>query len=560
MQPGSRLGPYEIVALLGSGGMGEVWRARDSRLGREVAVKVLPAHIADDPKAVARFEREARAVAALSHPNILALHDFGREDGIAYTVSELLEGETLRERLRQGAVPSRKAAEWGAQIARGLAAAHEKGIVHRDLKPENLFVTRDGRVKVLDFGVALYEAPIPTEDTHAPTMHVRTEAGRVLGTMGYMAPEQVCGEPVDARADLFALGCVLYEMLTGERPFHRGSLAETVVAILREEPEGLDAPAGTSGRRVPPAFARLVRHCLEKRPEERFQSARDLAFQLEALAGESSSGGTTASLEMLPPRRREGLGGAPLLAALAAALVLGGVIGGWLFHANAPAPSRLRVLTHSGNDSWPTASPDGKLVAFTSDRDGRPRIWLRQMTSGDEVAVTDGIDAVPRFSPDGVALLFVRRREAGSDLWRVSAVGGEAKRLVPDAVGGDWSPDGREVAFIRGLSRTRWVVGVATSDGGAERQVSRENPLPLGQLRWSPDGRWVAVLRRASLVGTADSVLLLDLQENSERVVRPPGVGAISSLGWTGRDTLVLAVPEGAAARTPSSRLLAYEV
>jgi serine/threonine protein kinase/Tol biopolymer transport system component len=562
---GSRLGPYEVVSLLGVGGMGEVWRARDARLGREVAVKVLPAHVADDPKALARFEREARAVASLSHPNVLALHDFGREDGVIFTVTELLEGETLRQRLRQGPIPVRKVAEWGAQVARGLAAAHDKGIVHRDLKPENLFITRDGRVTVLDFGVALYEAPIPTDDTGAQTMHVKTEAGRVLGTMGYMAPEQVCGEPVDARSDLFSLGCVLYEMLTGERPFHRDSVAETVVAVLREEPEGLESMTGAVvARRIPPAFIRLVRHCLEKRPEERFQSARDLAFQLEVLASEGSGTvtGQTPVAEPLPPTRRRWNVGVPaLLGALAVGLLIGALVGVWIAARRQAPPTRLRVLTHSGNDSWPTASPDGKLVAFTSDRDGRPRIWLRQMSSGDEVAVTDGVDAVPRFSPDGTSLLFVRRREAGSDLLRVAAVGGEAKRLVPDAVGGDWSPDGKRIAFIRSLSRTRWFVGVAASDGGEERRLSRENALPLAQLRWSPDGRWVAVLRRSSLAGAADSVLLLDVRYgNDERVLKLPGVGAISALGWTGAQTLVLASPEGAGARTPSSRLLAYDL
>ncbi|HXT52299.1 MAG TPA: protein kinase, partial [Thermoanaerobaculia bacterium] len=551
------------MSLLGAGGMGEVWRARDSRLGREVAMKVLPAHVADDPKALARFEREARAVASLSHPNLLALHDFGREDGIVYTVTELLEGETLRQRLRQGPIPVRKVAEWGAQVARGLAAAHEKGIVHRDLKPENLFITRDGRVTVLDFGVALYEAPIPTDDTGAQTMHTKTEAGRVLGTMGYMAPEQVCGEPVDARADLFALGCVLYEMLAGERPFHRESVAETVVAVLREEPEGLEAIANAMpARRVPPAFIRLVRHCLEKRPEERFQSARDLAFQLEVLASEgSATGASPVTTEPVPALRRPAVGRSALLTALAVGLVVGGFAGAWIAARRQPPPTRLRVLTHSGNDSWPTASPDGKLVAFTSDRDGRPRIWLRQMSSGDEVAVTDGVDAVPRFSPDGTSLLFVRRREAGSDLLRVAAVGGEAKRLVPDAVGGDWAPDGKRIAFIRSLSRTRWFVGVAASDGGEERRLSRENALPLAQLRWSPDGRWVAVLRRSSLAGAADSVLLLDVRYgNDERVLKVPGVGAISALGWTDGQTLVLAVPEGAGARTPSSRLVSYDL
>jgi len=237
LTPGKRVGPYEIVGPLGSGGMGEVYRAKDERLAREVAIKVLPSRVAGDEGFLGRFEREAKAVAALSHPGILAIFDFGTEGGLTYAVTELLDGETLRARLTSGALPARKAVDLAVQIARGLAAAHDKGIVHRDLKPENLFVTRDGRVKILDFGLArAVEAPSGENATQTPTRVELTSPGAVLGTVGYMSPEQVRGAAADARSDIFSLGCVLYEMLTGTRAFSKDTAAETMTAILREDP------------------------------------------------------------------------------------------------------------------------------------------------------------------------------------------------------------------------------------------------------------------------------------------------------------------------------------
>jgi serine/threonine-protein kinase len=280
LTPGSRLGPYEILAPLGAGGMGEVYKARDTRLDRVVAIKVLPERLAQDAAALARFEQEARAVAALSHPNILAIHDFGTDRGIAYVVAELLEGATLRERLVSGALPPRKAIECAVQAAHGLAAAHEKGIVHRDLKPENMFVTSDGRVKLLDFGLArVTRGDLPNRETEAPTAAVATEPGVVMGTVGYMSPEQVRGQPADHRSDIFSLGAVLYEMLSGKRAFHGASTADTMSAVLNAEPE-LAPPLP----RTEPALAQIVRRCLEKSPGERFQSARDLAFALGSLS------------------------------------------------------------------------------------------------------------------------------------------------------------------------------------------------------------------------------------------------------------------------------------
>src|SRR5271166_351477 len=289
---GTKLGPYEIVSLLGAGGMGEVYRARDSRLKREVAIKVLPQALSLDADRMRRFEQEALATAALNHPNILAVFDIGTSEGSPYVVSELLEGETLRDRLRTGAIATRKSLDYALQIAHGLAAAHEKGIIHRDLKPENLFVTKDGRVKILDFGLAkLTHTETAPEVTSLPTATAGTEPGVVLGTLGYMSPEQVRGRPADARSDIFSFGAILYEMLSGKRAFHGDSAADTMSSILKEDPPEFNE----TNRNVSPALERIVQHCLEKNPESRFHSASDIAFDLEHLSGISGSSARIAA-------------------------------------------------------------------------------------------------------------------------------------------------------------------------------------------------------------------------------------------------------------------------
>ncbi|MGH9364573.1 MAG: protein kinase domain-containing protein [Thermoanaerobaculia bacterium] len=309
---GTRLGPYEILGALGAGGMGEVYRARDTRLGREVAVKVVSEQLGSDPELLSRFEREARAVAALSHPNILTIHDFGRDQGISYAVTELLEGETLRVRMAHSSLTWQKAVEIGIAVADGLAAAHSRGIIHRDLKPENIFLTSDGRVKVLDFGLARWKPAAPSEDkTSAPT-EAATEPGIVLGTVGYMSPEQIRGQAADVPSDVFSLGCVLFEMGAGRRAFSGHTSAETMAAILKD-----DTPELSSGAPdAPEELSRIVTRCLDKNPEQRFQSARDLAFDLRAVLNRSatskvSSGKTRKSIDSLAVLPLSNAGGDP---------------------------------------------------------------------------------------------------------------------------------------------------------------------------------------------------------------------------------------------------------
>jgi len=327
LDPNTKLGPYEIIAPLGAGGMGEVYRARDTRLDRDVAIKVLPERLANDADALARFEREAKAVAALSHPNILAIHDVGHERGTSFVVTELLEGETLRERLRRSAIPWRKAVEIGIEIAEGLSAAHAKGIIHRDLKPENIFLTQDGVVKILDFGLARVTpgAGVPPElQANTPTMTLDTRPGTVLGTVNYMSPEQISGRATDPRTDIFSFGCVLYEMISGRRAFGGERVAEITTAILRDEPPTL----ADSGRAVPSELDRVIMRCHEKKPEQRIQSARDLSFALRDLL--SDSGPSKRPAEYAGRRTRTMLVFQLAVGVVAvAALLLTLNVGGW---------------------------------------------------------------------------------------------------------------------------------------------------------------------------------------------------------------------------------------
>jgi serine/threonine protein kinase len=370
---GTRLGPYEIIAPVGTGGMGEVYRARDTRLGRDVAIKVLPSSYSDDKERLHRFEQEACAAGALNHPNVLSIYDVGTHNDSPYVVSELLDGDTLRERLNGSALPTRKAVEYARQIAHGLAAAHEKGILHRDLKPENLFLTRDERLKILDFGLAkLTGAADPQVQTEIPTRRVNTDPGVVMGTIGYMSPEQLRGQTADHRSDIFSFGAIFYEMLSGRRAFQGASAAETMSAILKEEPPDLSE----TNKNVAPALERVVHRCLEKNREARFHSASDLAFALEALSGSTSLATQTMVAPAITPQwfKRYALTGW----IIAASSILLAVIAIAFAYFRGPTKTEITktsfYISPAGSASFSGASdfisPDGRRLIFQAVKDG----------------------------------------------------------------------------------------------------------------------------------------------------------------------------------------------
>jgi Tol biopolymer transport system component len=491
LRAGERIGPYEVTGPLGAGGMGEVYRARDTRLGREVAIKVLPASLAADPDRQRRFEIEARAVAALAHPNVLVVHDVGAHDGHPFIVTELLEGESLRDRLRQGQLPRRKAVEVAVQIARGIAAAHEKGIVHRDLKPDNVYLTRDGRAKVLDFGLARIDTvAVDREGETATVESPGTSPGVVLGTVAYMSPEQARGRPADARSDVFALGAVLYEMLSGSRPFAGASTAETLSAILREDPPPIEAAAGS----VPVSLDRIVRRCLEKEPSERFQTARDVGFVLEALAQPSDSAASRPGLatpEPAPARRplgKLGLG--------AAMLVLGGALAlGTRALVAPPAPPRIagwRPITGGSYDRIDRFATDGERLYFTVGRDAETR--QMSLAGGASAPLTLPFRAgfVVDASKALASLLMVGWDDAvipyyEAPLWAISLPAGGARKLGVSAYDAAWSPDGRRLAFVNQAKPAR--VGVARGDGSDARTLfETQGDDTLLWVGWSPAG------------------------------------------------------------------------
>jgi Tol biopolymer transport system component len=499
---GTRLGPYEVLAPLGSGGMGEVYRARDERLGREVAVKVLTADSSSDPERLRRFEQEARAVGALNHPNLLAVFDTGEEEGRPFVVFELLEGVTLRQRMGPGALAVGKALDYAIQIARGLAAAHERGIVHRDLKPENLFVTKDGRLKILDFGLAKLSDPAERDrKLEKAETRTATAPGLILGTVGYMSPEQVRGKPADARSDLFSLGTILYEMLSGRRAFEGATATDTLGAILTRDPPEITTSTGV----LPAGLERVVRRCLEKDPEERLQSARDVAFALEALSGPRP--GTELGVAVRRRRRRL-LAGAALVAAAAAGLAAAA----WLARRTPNlSPPRVVALTSlRGVEGWPTFSPDGEQVAFAwgGEKSDNLDIYLTMVGSPEVRRLTTdpAVELAPSWSPDGRQIAFLRGRFEGTPqypwgyatIYLVSPLGGSARKLsdFPAANGEptSWSPDGRWLAATRSPSTDRGLEGVylVPVQGGEPRRLALPKADIIYGPAFSPDGRQLA--------------------------------------------------------------------
>jgi len=590
---GSRIGSYEVVAPIGAGGMGEVWRARDTAIQRDVAIKFLLEEVTEDPDRLARFEQEAQAAGALNHPNILTVFELGRHEGHPYLVTELLEGESLRDKLGDSAdggpagsaLPVRKALEIGRQIANGLAAAHEKGIVHRDLKPENVFVTRDGRVKILDFGLAKLATPPGAESLpNAPTAYQQTTPGTILGTVGYMAPEQVRGHDVDPRSDVFALGAVLYEMLSGRRAFAGSSPADTISAILKEDPPDLSE----AQLQVPAAVERIVRRCVEKEPAQRFQSARDLAFALEAVAGSSKTSGALAGLATPEGRSRPRRLPAPALIGAAALLALAA---GW-FAGRGSAPTGASAATAPTVDPAvftpltfrplivfeAAFAPGQRTVVFSASEEGAvPSIYT---VSPDYPEPRDaglpGVHLLAISSQGEMAVLthprFMSHRQFEGTLARLPVGGTAPRELLEGVRQAAWSPDGRELAIIRtvdGRDRLEYPIGkVLHTTAGylSDLKISPRNDLVAffehpqkwddrGPLRvvdldgkvttladgywgsegiaWALDGR--SIVYSASDTGADYALRSVDLAGNS-RLVRNDSVGlVIHEIGEDGR-------------------------
>jgi serine/threonine protein kinase/dipeptidyl aminopeptidase/acylaminoacyl peptidase len=558
---GTRLGPYEIQSPLGSGGMGEVYRARDTKLDRDVAVKVLPADLADDPEALSRLEREARAVAQLSHPNILAIHDFGREGEVAYAVMELLEGETLRACLEQGALPARKAVDLAVQMAEGLAAAHEKGIVHRDLKPENVFVTGEGHVKLLDFGLAKRTDPATGSGSRLQTVDKHTEPGTVMGTVRYMSPEQVRGEAADHRSDIFSFGAVLYEMLTGRQAFGRETATESMTAILREDPPEIAA----SGSGPSPALQRIVQHCLEKKPGERFQSARDIAFALHALSGSAVSSGAS---EAVTGRGRTRawltiLGVATLLATAEEAFRAGRSV-----ERGAAAGMTFRQMSFQPQAIFQAAfAPDGQTIVYSAALEGNvPELFtVRPGYSGPQPLGLPRTHLLSISSTGELAVLtnarYIAKRQFTGTLARMSLGGTAPREILDDVRQADWSPDGSELAVLRtkdGKDRLEYPIGKVlyeTAGYLSDLRVSRRGDrvaLFEHPRRWDDRGTVITVDRagkRTILTGNYWGEEGLSWSDSGEEILFTAGLDGgdqvLYRVGLSGNPRVALRTPGG---------------
>jgi eukaryotic-like serine/threonine-protein kinase len=538
---GSRLGPYEVRGPIGSGGMGEVYRARDPRLGRDVAIKVLATTAAVSPDQLRRFEDEARAAAALNHPNILSVLDVGSHDGSPYVVFELLAGETLADRLRSGPVPPRKAVEYAVQVCEGLAAAHAKGIVHRDLKPSNLFVSRDGHVKILDFGLAKLTSVLG-EGEAASTNATRTgtQPGLLVGTLAYMSPEQMRGEPADPRSDLFALGATIYEMLAGRPAFLRATAAETISAILRHDPEPIGpSPSGP----VPSALEPIVRRCLEKEPEERFQSAKDLGFALRSVFGSTSGAATAITHSVSRPKRLR----LALLAGLGIVIGIGGL---WAYlHVNRPASptgplTPVPLTTFPGQEVAPTFSPDGSQVAFAWSPEGPEDqfdLYVKVIGSEKPLRLTTSPARFifPSWSPDGRQIAFARMAPAGSGVFLIPALGGPERKVADSAFNYfphtslSWSPDGKLLAYQGDPDHGSTRRGIVLLDvaGLNKRSVGHPSPdcLESSVPVFSPDGRSLAVCCVVSI--EVNDLFVLPVAGGAGR--RVARVGYFTGMSWT---------------------------
>src|SRR5581483_2453530 len=564
---GARLGPYEIAAPIGAGGMGEVYKARDTRLDRLVAIKNLPARTAHDPQAVARFEREARAVAALSHPNILAIHDIGHDGDTVFVVMELLEGKSLRDALP---LPIKKAIDIASQVAAGLAAAHAKGIIHRDLKPENIFLTADGSVKTLDFALAKFtessDAPIDPNVTRGVA---NTDAGLVLGTTGYLSPEQAQGHAVDARSDIFSFGAVLYELVTGERAFAGNSTIDTLHKIVNDTP----APVASRVAAAPDELQWVIAKCLAKDPDERYQSTRDLVVDLKKVMRtvETSTSSTpvrapSAATTSSRPKRT-----ALMTAAAVAVLVVGGAVAWMSWRGSRAGESAARPITVErvttlGTVIDASVSPDGKYVAYATAENGKQGIFLRQLATASTLTlVPPGPigDWGMAFSPDGNELFYSMYTpdEPLRAIFRISTIGGTPRKVISGTDSRPIpSPDGRHLAWVRGSypQPTDSALLVADADGSHVRVVATAHapdvfvPIFFTQPAWSPDGKIIVVPMQHRANPAFGTFTAFDAQSGAPAAFPTHRFANVGPAVWTpdGAGLIVIATPTADAQRS----------
>jgi Tol biopolymer transport system component len=557
------------MSPLGAGGMGEVYRARDTRLGRDVAVKVLPEHLSANTDVRVRFEREAKTISALNHPNICVLHDVGRAGDTDYLVMELVEGETLAERLAKGPLPFDRVLALGGEIADALAKAHEAGIVHRDLKPGNVMLTKSG-AKLMDFGLARmtgldgpagYSGATMSAFSKSPTMsQPLTAEGTIVGTFQYMSPEQLEGKEADARSDLWAFGCVLYEMVTGSRAFEGTSQASLIAAIMTGEPRRI-----AELRPVTPAdLDRLIRQCLEKDPGARLQSARDLTFLLELIASRDPRAAEAPRGEAHPSRSRPF---APVL--IAAILLLVGAAGFFAGRLTVPraAPGTIRVstLSQGTRDGEPAASPDGRLVAFSAVRQNGQGLWLMDMVTRSEVKLTDVSDHFPRFTADGGTVVFTRTRSGRQSLWRIPVIGGAPRLILEGGSDADPSPDGERIAYIAGITDTtglRAQLVISQFDGSEGRVLWSRSSVVIASPRWSLDGKRV-VFTIASGQNSPNGLVVVEVADGTVREYPSPNAAVLSNAVWDGTGNgLIVAEGVGVTAvqRSSSGRLFRVDL
>jgi Tol biopolymer transport system component len=545
---GQTISHYQVLEKLGAGGMGEVYRARDSHLGRDVAIKVLPDAFAREPDRLARFEQEARLLAALNHPNIAAIYGLEQADGRRFLVLELVPGSTLAERLAAGSLPVEEALEVERQVAEALEAAHGRGIIHRDLKPANIKVTPEGKVKVLDFGLAKAFGPdVAANLSSSPTATYRTAGeGLILGTAAYMSPEQARGRPLDPRTDIWSFGCVLYEALTGHQAFSGETISDTLAAILKGEPEWNALPVNT-----PPNIHTLLRRCLHKDMNRRLQHIGDARIEIEeTLSGAALWPAAPASTEA--PRARTWRRALPW--ALAGLFALTTIIANWQVQrtrrqAQNPAMHFSVVTNFAGVEAQPSLSPDGRSVAFVSDRGGQSNIWVGLVAGGSPVPITKdpNLKSLPRWSPDGSKLAYARLNEAGIfDIWIVPALGGTARKILVGASDPAWSPDGRFLAFANYATGTIWI---CDATGNNPRQFTQQDPsFPYfvhRQPAYSRDGRQMAFVRRRP--GPYGELYLVEVATGKTQALTRDGALALSPVWSPGNEFIYFASSRGGA-------------